>query len=137
MQNPNVFIELYPDMGRGMATFGGLQKGCFIMQCELLVLNASDTLILDVKTELKHYTFNFNDLQDCLCLGNGELFNHSDTPNVSYELKNFEQDGQIRKVMMFTATRDIEPGEQLFIDYTQDMLVDTDKYVTSKSLIGG
>lgn len=136
MQNPNVYIELYPGMGRGLATFGGLQKGAFIMQCELLILNQGDTEAVNM-TELKHYTFNFDGRQDCFCLGNGELFNHSDLPNVNYELKNFEQNGHIRRVMTFTALRDIEAGEQLFIDYSADVKIDLNQYLNSKSMMGG
>ncbi len=134
MMNVNVFVELYPDMGRGLETFASLKKGTFVMQSELLVLDVADTMIVN-STELKHYTFKYSDFQDCLCLGLGEIFNHSDTPNVKYELEDFEQQGQKRKVMMFTALRDIEAGEQLFIDYNADTKVNIEEYKNSESMM--
>jgi SET domain-containing protein len=135
MQNPNVYVKLYEGMGRGLAAFTMIEKGKFVMECELLVLSQFDTPIANM-TELKHYTFKYNESQDCLVLGNGEIFNHSDEPNVKYELVDYTQDGETRKVMMFTAIRHIDAGEQLFIDYNADIPVDTKEYVNSKSLVG-
>jgi len=136
MMNPTVSVKLYPDMGRGLTTYTYLKKGTFLMQCELLVLSNLDSTVVNY-TELKHYTFKYNDVgQDCLCLGLGEIFNHSDTPNVKYELQDFVQDGQTRKVMVFSTLCDITAGEQLFIDYNADVKVDTQEYVDSKSLVG-
>lgn len=135
MNNPNVIVSLYEDMGRGLTNLTSIGLGEFIMQCELLVLSPSDTLLANV-TDLKHYTFKYSNDQDCLVLGLGEIFNHSDTPNVKYELQNFIQNGVSRKVMVFSAIRDIAPGEQLFIDYGADTIVNTQDYINNESLVG-
>ena len=50
-----------------------------------------------------------------IALGVGSLFNHSDTPNVA-----FAADGE-KQALVFTAVRDIAPGEELTIDYNADM----------------
>lgn len=98
--------------------------------CEILVLNQDDTITVN-RTELQFYTFKFNDHQDCLVLGYGEIFNHSDTPNVTYDL--VEHEGRIK--MRFKALRDIELGEQLFINYNKDVNVDVTTYI-NKNLMG-
>lgn len=99
--------------------------------CELLVLDASDTVTVNTFTSLQWYTFKFNDIQDCLVLGCGEIFNHSDTPNVTYDL--VESEGRTK--MRFKALRDIKTGEQLFIDYAKDTKVDASGYV-NKNMVG-
>ena len=129
-------VKLFEGMGRGL--FCNLDLTEFHAQikmplsyCEILVLSHEDTVITN-RTELKHYTFKYNETQDCLVLGNGELFNHSDTPNVSYGIE--QVDG--RSMMVFRLIKPVLAGEQLFIDYNQDVQVETKEYVASKSLIG-
>ena len=100
-----------------------IRANCLIMECELLVLSESDTAAVNC-TDLQFYTFKYNDTQDCLVLGHGEIFNHDSSPNVGYKLA--EIDG--RKVMQFYALTDIEPYSQLFIDYSADTKVDTTAY---------
>lgn len=131
MQHSNIYIKLFDSMGQGLACLTPIPANAWVMQCELLVLSPKDTATVN-STELQHYTFKYNETQDCFCLGSGEIFNHSDTPNVSYELMDF--DG--RKVMTFTSLREILSGEQLFIDYNADVAMDVAGYTTSESLIG-
>lgn len=119
----NYFIRFTKEFGRGIYAEKDILPGQVIMQCELLVLSEKDTPIIN-STDLQWYTFKYNDKQDCLVLGNGELFNHSDTPNAEYRLVDF--DG--RKVMQFVATKKIMPIEQIFIDYTADTKVDSNTY---------
>lgn len=120
------------EYGRGLYATRQIYAGELIAVCELLVLSPVDTITLNRGTALEHYTFKFNDAQDCLVLGDGELFNHSFNPNVKYSLK----PNRTRHVMVFQATRDIQPDEQLFIDYTSDSSIDINKYLSSKSLTG-
>lgn len=124
------------EFGRGLYAAKHIKKGELIMQAELLVLSIADTATMN-NTELKHYTFCFNRMQDCLVLGDGEIFNHSDTPNVSYELAEFEG----RKVMRFFALKEIDvwtgsDRTQLFIDYNADTKVNTNNYIKATSLVG-
>lgn len=123
-------VQMFKDMGRGIVATQGIPKNTVIMECEILVLSESDTKVVN-QTDLQYYTFKYNETQDCLVLGLGEIFNHDDTPNVNYQL--VEKDG--RKMMVFTTIRDIYRQDQLFIDYTEDVKVDTSGYINNPSMI--
>lgn len=118
-------------MGRCLVAERPIPAGMVIMQCELLVLSEVDTPLVN-ETDLKYYTFKFNETQDCLVLGLGEIFNHRSAPNVSYELVDIGD----RKVMQFSVIADIWTDDQLFIDYNADVQVNTEGYINTKSLVG-
>lgn len=75
-----------------------------------------DDVIKTPKNAVPDYNFTYNDTHDCICLGHGELFNHSDDPNIVYEVV----EDTMFPIMMFTTSKDIKEGEQMFIDYRQD-----------------
>ncbi len=77
------------------------------------------------QTELQFYTFKYSDKQDCIVLGDGELFNHSDEANIGYKLMDY--DG--RQVMVFYTLAPISRDAQLFTNYAQDVVVDVAEYV--------
>lgn len=118
------------EMGREVISTKLIPKGTIIEVCELLVFSPQDTKTLN-QTALEFYTFKYNETQDCIVLGHGEMFNHDQSPNVSYELV----DRDNRKVMVFKALTDIPCNSQLFIDYTADTKVDTSQYV-NKNMVG-
>lgn len=126
-----ITVKVTNEMGRGLYATRIIKAGEVVSQCEILVLSEIDTAIV-AETDLKYYTFKFNELQDCLVLGLGEIFNHADQPNVSFELVDFEG----RKVMQFKALSNIETDAQLFIDYNSDTQVETEDYINTKSLVG-
>lgn len=131
------YIKTDRVMGRGVYSNWYLTKGAQVMACELLVLSPEDTVKVN-ETDLKYYTFVYNQNQDCLVLGDGEIFNHSDEPNVSYELVTIfaPETKTTRQIMVFRTLRDIEQDEQLLIDYNADTKVNTQDYVNQKSLMG-
>lgn len=116
-------IKVTETYGRGLYATKHLPLGTTVTECELLVLSEMDSYRVN-HTDLKHYTFKYDDKRDCLVLGDGEIFNHSSSPNVAYGLVNVGD----RHVMSFVTLRDVEPGEQLFIDYSQDQKVDLSEY---------
>jgi SET domain-containing protein len=116
-------------MGRGVESLKDFAVGDVIHEAEILVLNEDDTKKVN-ETELKHYTFVFDEGRDCLVLGLGEIFNHDDSPNASYRLKYVGG----RMVMAFYAVKDIKPNEQIFIDYNKDIRVNIAEYLGAKSL---
>jgi SET domain-containing protein len=132
------YIKMTEEFGRGVYAERSITEGEVVEIAEVLLLSEQDTWAVN-QTGLKDYTFvvsenldyTFTDNQDCLVLGNGELYNHSATPNVKYELINLNG----RKQMYFTALRDIKPDEQLFIDYNADtkrqVIVGDEKYTTN------
>lgn len=123
-------IKVTEEFGRGLYADKNIYADEVVCRCEILVLDAADTAVVN-NTSLRWYTFKFTDTSDCLVLGEGELFNHADSPNVSYRLIDF--DG--RKVMEFRALMDIPVYHQLFIDYSADTKVSIEEYVDTKSLI--
>ena len=110
-------VQIIDGMGRGVIAERDLKLGEIITNCEILVLSPEDTLKVN-ETDLKWYTFVFDKStkQDCLVMGDGEIFNHDDNANVLYGLIDWNG----RKLMRFQASRDIKKGEQLFIDYRTD-----------------
>lgn len=118
MDKPFYSVQLVEGMGRAIIAEKDIKLGDIITNCELLVFSPEDTIQVN-KTDLQYYTFTFNkDLkQDCLVLGDGEIFNHDDNANVLYGLIDWNG----RKLMRFQASRDIKRGEQLFIDYRADV----------------
>lgn len=111
-------VQMVEGMGRGIIAERDIKRGEVITNCELLVLSPEDTIKVN-ETDLKWYVFTFdkNKKQDCLVMGDGEIFNHDDNANVLYGLIDWNG----RKLMRFQACRDIKRGEQLFIDYNADV----------------
>lgn len=122
------YVKLTPDMGRGVFANRDIKAGELICYCELLVLSEQDTRVLEKLTDLKYYTFKYNEKQDCLVLGDGEIFNHADEENVSYNLKTIVDSFGSRTLMEFRATKDCSKDTQLFINYSRDMEVNVDNY---------
>lgn len=122
-----IFTQEY---GRGLYATRDIKQGETISQCELLVLSSEDTKKVN-ETDLKYYTFIYNENQDCLILGDGELFNHNYMNNVNYNLIDFNG----RKLMNFSAKIDISQGDQLFINYNDDTITCPENYLKNKSLI--
>jgi hypothetical protein len=123
-------LKVSPEMGRGLYADILIPAGTVVCIAELLVLSEQDTSAIN-QTSLKYYTFKHSDTTDCLVLGDGEIFNHSDDSNVSYSLVSLDD----RQVMEFRTLCDVEHGSQLFINYTSDIEVDVDGYIASESLI--
>lgn len=67
------------------------------------------------KTSLADYAFEFGVGRSAILLGYGMLFNHSYTPNATYEI-NFENE-----TFDFFAYKDIKAGEEIFINYNGDI----------------
>lgn len=109
------YIKQTEDMGRGLYAMYDIASGKILFSAELIVLSPEDTAKVQ-STALNDYLFKFNETQDCIVLGEGELFNHSDRPNVGYKL--IKTDG--RTVMYFFTLCEIKAHEQFFIDYAAD-----------------
>lgn len=108
-------IKFTEEFGRGIYADQEIKSGQWVECAEILALNDQDTVMVN-NTELKCYTFKLDDNSDCLVLGNGELYNHSDNPNVSYRLLHING----RSQMVFKAIKNIQKNDQLFIDYNED-----------------
>jgi hypothetical protein len=123
-------MKITPEFGRGLYAGTDMRAQMLLFTAELLVLSPEDTVKVN-DTGLKFYLYNYDNTRDCMVLGDGELFNHSDTPNIGYKIMDYAD----HEVMVFYTLRPIELGEQLFIDYGADAKIDIKEYM-NKNLMG-
>ena len=98
-----------------MFTKGPLKKNTIIEIAPVIVMNAADRKFLD-QTLLHDYIFEWGEKSDkcCMALGMVPLYNHSYESNCEYEM-NFR-----REIISIKTVRNIEAGEELFINYNGD-----------------
>jgi SET domain-containing protein len=110
-------IEVKRIQGKGRGVFAR----CFIRQCEViewvpvLVLPSEEVKEPEKWAGLASYCFELGDGRLALALGYGSLYNHSYQPNARYCYQN----GQ---TMVFTAIRDIAPGDEFTVNYNAEPL---------------
>lgn len=111
------FIIVDTEFGRGLIAAKDIREREIIEISPYLRINSHDSRCMDA-TVIESYRFLIdgeNILGDtCLALGYGSLFNHSEEPNVDYDID------PSRSIIEYVTLRDIEKGEQLFIDYGYD-----------------
>ncbi|MEY2830610.1 MAG: hypothetical protein RIQ33_2468 [Bacteroidota bacterium] len=113
------FAELYIAesnlKGKGVFTHQFIEEGKTIEVAPMLILPPSDNEMLD-KSYLYNYYFLWGDdlLQRAIALGYGSIYNHSYTPNMAYKM-DFKAE-----TITFVAWRNINPNEELFINYNGD-----------------
>jgi len=104
-----------PALGRGVFAGQPFDAGQDVELAPVIVL---DTTFRDLPLALQRVVFNWSRIDPsqakfALVLGYGSLYNHSDRPNLRYRAD------PERQVMVFTAVRRVETGEQLTISYDQ------------------
>jgi SET domain-containing protein len=112
MVQPYLHILPSPDRGRGIFTSDFIAKGTILEVAPVILMTKADRIFLD-KTLLHDYIFEWEEDAGtcCMALGYVPIYNHSYVSNCEYEM---DFDAQIIKVK---AIRDIEQGEELFINY--------------------
>lgn len=108
-------IEVRRSKGKGRGVFArrAIGEGEVIERVPILVVPAEELKRGADWTSLGPYCFLWSRHTVALALGYGSLYNHSYRPNARYDDK-----GQRTKV--FTALRDIEPGEEITVNYNGD-----------------
>lgn len=108
-------IQIVPHKWRCVFATQKYNKDDLIEICEYIHIPQDQIAILK-KTVLNDYRFGRNWENDdaMLLLGNGSLYNHSKTPTMQLYIDN-------QKNVWFIATRDIDRGEELTIDYGYDL----------------
>lgn len=101
--------------GRGVFTTAPIETGTTIEISPVLVLSEADRIHVE-KTLLYDYIFEWGEegKQCCVAMGYLSMYNHSYDANCDY-LMDYEAE-QIR----ITTVRDVEAGEELFINYNAD-----------------
>ena len=117
---PGLFVTDSSERGRGVFSSIALQPGDLIEICPLIVLTPKETRLIE-KTSLYDYYFLWRPQESigCLALGYGSLYNHSQVPNAVVILD--YQDDTIK----IECCLPIEPGDEIFIDYTDGDKDDT------------
>lgn len=110
-----VLVKAAKKMGRGVYTTQAIKAGTLIEIAPVIVMNAEERAMLD-KTLLHDYIFEWGEKADkcCMALGLVPIYNHSYEANCEYEMY-FK-----KELITVKAMRDIEAGEQLFVNYNGD-----------------
>ncbi|MBP7273641.1 MAG: SET domain-containing protein-lysine N-methyltransferase [Saprospiraceae bacterium] len=114
----NIYVAPSDLGGRGVFAAEQIKKDDVIEVCPVIVLAPGQTSTLD-KTTLYDYYFLWEDadsgLETCaIALGYGSLYNHAAPSNADYVM-DFEH-----KTIDIFCVRDIEPGEEITINYHGD-----------------
>jgi SET domain-containing protein len=112
---PCLTIAETPKMGRGVFTSESIVRGTIVEVSPVIVMGPEDRTLLD-KTPLHDYIFEWGDDRSrcCMAMGYVPVYNHASPSNCEYEM-DYEED-----TITVTAVRDIEAGEELFINYNGD-----------------
>ena len=110
-----LFIAESPAKGRGMFTNELILTDTIIEIAPVIVMCAADRLLLD-KTLLHDYIFEWetDKTQCCMALGFVPIYNHSYNSNCEYFM-----DYSTNTIMLKTV-KNIEAGEEVFINYNGD-----------------
>ena len=102
-------------MGRGVFSRSALKADTIIEVAPVIVMSGTDRSFID-QTLLHDYIFEWGDerKQCCMALGYVPLYNHAYKSNCEYEM-NFR-----KQTITVKTVRDIEAGEELFINYNGD-----------------
>lgn len=115
---PSDAVEVKQVAGKGRGVFArrAIRKGEIIERAPVLVLPLSDVMRgPDDWTGLGNYCFEWGKNRVALALGFGSLYNHSFNPNARYD-----DEARRLRIKVFSAIRDIEPGEEVTINYNGD-----------------
>lgn len=115
-QNIYIAESNIPGAGRGVFAKNRLAEGTHIERCPVILLTKPEARSRLRKTELVNYYFLWNDAPPrvAICLGWGSIYNHSFSPNAKFE------NNIAGRFMDFYTMRDIEAGEEIFVNYNGD-----------------
>ncbi|MFP5385529.1 MAG: SET domain-containing protein-lysine N-methyltransferase [Bacteriovoracia bacterium] len=102
-------IKRDPIKGRGVYALQLITKGELIETCELIILDLEH-----VQDDLEGYVYQYSKRKAAVALGSGSLYNHSDSSNCIFYF-NYR-----KKQLLFKACKDIEPGQEITINYGYD-----------------
>ena len=109
-----VEVRSHSKKGRGVFAASRLACGEIIETTPIILIPAAEWPHIE-PTVLALYIYNFGPTAEeehaAIALGYGSLYNHSYMPNAKY-IKSWEE-----QVIRFVALRDIEPGEEITINY--------------------
>ena len=111
---PSVYVkDTGTRKGRGVFAARAFRAGEVVEECPVVLLRKPyEVLHRELKTVVFHWEVpEGSAAKQALAIGYGSLYNHSNPSNMRYET-----DGESR-VVRFITVRDVEPGEELTINY--------------------
>jgi SET domain-containing protein len=108
-----IYVKRIKGKGRGVFAARPIARGSLIEKVPLLLVPIKEVVGGLDNPGLVMFFFMRDRKHLAVCLGYGSLYNHSYTPNARYD------DGP-GLTMLFTAIRDIAPGEEICINYNGD-----------------
>ena len=116
---PHIYLaQVTEELGLGSFSTSAFAEGETVEASPVIVLTEKYE---NLPKEIKHRVYNWGRLSRtkpdtalALALGYGSHYNHSDTPNLSYQADTTSM------TLIFIARRNIEPNEQLTIHYNQN-----------------
>ncbi|KAF8465213.1 cytidine deaminase-like protein [Russula ochroleuca] len=111
LNNTGCKIKYSEGKGRGVYASKPMPAYTLLEINPALLFSAEEYEAHGRHTVLDHYTFKWRDGRMALALGLGSLFNHSDSPNVSYSIDTSTES------IRYTTVRAVEPDEELCIYY--------------------
>ncbi len=105
-------IEVKQAKGKGLGVFARrlIRDGDVIERVPVLVMPAGETKNAAGPTRMSGYCFEWGPGTVAVALGYGSLYNHSFQPNARY-------DDEGAQCKIFSAIRDIAPGEEIVVNY--------------------
>ncbi len=105
-------IVRIPGKGRGVVARRRFSAGDLVASAPVIVIPSRQWALLE-QTVLSRYCFVWDEVKGsvAVALGVCSLLNHSYTPNLAAERR------MRSKLMVVVAIRDVEPGEELSINY--------------------
>lgn len=140
---PHLYLALNTPKGRAVYPSSRIPRGTIIDTSPVLILSTQENTTYIAQTQLYHYTYNWPTTtntngqssrgipQQAVVLGLGSMFNHStQNQNVGWK-RDLE-----RQVIVYTALKDIEVGEELCISYGDHLtFVDVDAVATGTGAV--
>ena len=102
------------ELNRGVFATRDIAKGELFHQAPVIPYPNDEHVHIE-KTLLADYAFEYGKNHSAILLGYGMLFNHSYTPNATYDI-NFDN-----HTFDFFAYKDIKAGEEVLINYNGDV----------------
>ena len=109
--------------GRGVFASVDIRKGEVIEVCPILIFRETDTDLV-MKTRLGSYVYAYDKSGSMFALGYGSLYNHSITPNATYELLEYPEKTEQDSELIITAIKSIGKNEEIYFDYGNDYLAE-------------
>ena len=115
MIHPSLYIDDSNEKGRGVFANAPIPSNTIIEISPVVVMSAEERKLLD-QTLLHDYIFEWgpDSKQCCMALGYISVYNHSYQSNCEYEMDFASATIKIKTM------RNIESGEELFINYNGD-----------------